>query len=113
MDCFPLFGASGVRSLKLKCRPLPPDQFNQWPPSHWLNPWFWRTATNLHRNNQNRTMLKTLPPPTARNAPWTPFQRRTWLANERRKHRLLPAPVLRAAYPDLLQWDWDLPNPYK
>jgi hypothetical protein len=26
---------------------------------------------------------------------------------------LLPAPVLRAAYPDLLQWDWDLPNPYK
>ena len=26
---------------------------------------------------------------------------------------MLPAPVLRAAYPTLLQWDWDLPNPYK
>ena len=26
---------------------------------------------------------------------------------------LLPAPVLRAAYPDLLQWDWDLLDPFK
>ena len=58
-------------------------------------------------------MPTTLPAPTRRNAPWTPFQRQTWLANQRRKHRLLPVPVLRAAYPDLLQWDWDLPNPYK
>ena len=57
-------------------------------------------------------MPTTLPALPRRNAPWTPFQRRTWLANERR-HRLLPAPVLRAAYPDLLRWDWDLPNPYK
>ena len=30
-----------------------------------------------------------------------------------RQHRLLPAPVLRAAYPDLLRWDWDLANPFK
>jgi len=51
------------------------------------------------------------------------IDRRTWLAlwaQGRRRSRLrfahpalLPAPVLRAAYPDLLQWDWDLPNPYK
>ena len=54
--------------------------------------------------------LPALPP---RNAPWTPLQRRTWLAEQRRKGHLLPPPVLRAAYPDLLQWDWDLPNPYK
>ncbi len=26
---------------------------------------------------------------------------------------LLPAPVLRPVYPDLLVWDWDLPNPFK
>ena len=56
-------------------------------------------------------MPKSLPAPPRRNAPWTPFQRRTWLAEQR--HRLQPAPVLRAAYPDLLQWDWDLTNPYK
>jgi len=56
-------------------------------------------------------MPKTLPALPRRNAPWTPLQRRTWLAEQR--HRLQPAPVLRAAYPDLLQWDWDLPNPYK
>jgi hypothetical protein len=48
-----------------------------------------------------------------RSAAWTPFQRQAWLATRRRRHRLLPAPVLRAVYPDLLQWDWDLPNPYK
>ena len=30
-----------------------------------------------------------------------------------RLHRLLPAPVLRAQYPDKLAWDWDRPNPYK
>jgi len=51
------------------------------------------------------------------------INRRTWLAlwaQGRRRNRLrfehtalLPAPVLRAAYPDLLRWDWDLPNPYK
>lgn len=58
-------------------------------------------------------MLQSLPQTKRRNAPWTPLQRRTWLAEQRRKHRLLPAPVLRAAYPDLLQWDWDFPNPYK
>jgi len=54
-----------------------------------------------------------LPALPRRNAPWTPLQRRTWLAEQRRKHHLLPAPVLRAVYPDLLQWNWDLPNPYK
>jgi hypothetical protein len=39
----------------------------------------------------------------------------TWLQKRRRarQHRLLPAPVLRAAYPTLLQWDWNLANPYK
>ena len=58
-------------------------------------------------------MPTTPPAPARRNAPWTPLQRRTWLAEQRRKHRLLPAPVLRAVYPDLLQWDWDLPNPCK
>lgn len=38
-----------------------------------------------------------------------------WLQDRRRKrqHRLLPAPVLRPAYPSLLQWDWTLANPYK
>ena len=51
------------------------------------------------------------------------INRRVWLALDlqaRRRKRmraaqsfLLPAPVLRAAYPDLLQWDWDLPNPHK
>jgi hypothetical protein len=37
-------------------------------------------------------MLKSLPQPTRRNAPWTPFQRRTWLAEQRRQHRLQFAP---------------------
>ena len=51
------------------------------------------------------------------------INRRTWLAlwaQGRRRNRLrfghpalLPAPVLRAAYPDLLRWDWDLANPHK
>jgi len=47
------------------------------------------------------------------------INRRLWLAlqaqkhRRARKHRLLPAPVLRAAYPTLLRWDWDLPNPFK
>ncbi len=42
-----------------------------------------------------------------------------WAQDRRRKRvraalaTLLPAPVLRGAYPDLLQWDWTLPNPYK
>ncbi len=58
-------------------------------------------------------MSQALPKPPRRNAPWTPLQRRTWLAEQRRKGHLLPPPVLRAAWPDLLQWDWDLPNPYK
>jgi hypothetical protein len=58
-------------------------------------------------------MAKAFPALSRRNAPWTPLQRRAWLTNERRKHRLQPAPVLRPAFPDLLQWDWDLPNPYK
>lgn len=58
-------------------------------------------------------MPQALPKPPRRNAPWTPLQRRTWLAEQRRKGHLLPPPHLRAAYPDLLQWDWDLPNPYK
>ncbi len=58
-------------------------------------------------------MPKSLPQNPRPNTPWTPLQRRAWLTNERRQHRLQPAPVLRAAYPDLLQWDWLLPNPYK
>ena len=39
----------------------------------------------------------------------------TWLQGRRRRraNALLPAPVLRAAYPTLLQWDWNLANPYK
>ncbi len=39
----------------------------------------------------------------------------TWLQDRRRRraNALLPAPVLRPAYPSLLQWDWDLANPYK
>ena len=51
------------------------------------------------------------------------INRRDWIAlwaQDRRRQRiraaqvtLLPAPVLRAAYPDLLQWDWDDPNPYQ
>lgn len=47
------------------------------------------------------------------------INRRGWLASwaqDRRRKRqiqLLPAPVLRAQYPDKLAWDWDLPNPYK
>ena len=42
-----------------------------------------------------------------------------WAQDRRRKRvrgalpTLLPAPVLHAAYPDLLQWDWNLPNPFK
>ena len=30
-----------------------------------------------------------------------------------RRHRLLPAPVLRPVYPSLLQWDWALANPFR
>jgi len=51
------------------------------------------------------------------------INRRTWIAlwaQDRRRSRvraaqatLLPAPVLRAAHPDLLQWDWDGANPYQ
>ncbi len=53
----------------------------------------------------------------------TKINRRTWLALWAQDHRrarvraaqatLLPAPVLRAAYPDLLQWDWELADPDK
>ena len=37
----------------------------------------------------------------------------TWLQDRRRarQHKLLPAPVLAAAYPDLAVWSWDYPNP--
>jgi hypothetical protein len=65
-------------------------------------------------------MLKSFPAMSRRAAPWTPFQRRTWLTDQRRQARvqsnlaaLLPAPGLSAVYPDKLAWDWDLPNPYK
>jgi hypothetical protein len=58
-------------------------------------------------------MPKALPQTPRRNAPWTPLQRRTWLAEQRRKEHLLPAPVIRPKYPDLIVWDWDLANPYK
>lgn len=37
----------------------------------------------------------------------------TWLQDRRSGRVLLPAPVLRAEYPSLLQWDWTLANPYK
>jgi hypothetical protein len=40
-----------------------------------------------------------------------------WMQRRRRKrlasHKLLPAPVLRPVYPGLLQWDWNLANPYR
>jgi hypothetical protein len=41
-------------------------------------------------------MLKSLPQPKRLNAPWTPFQRRTWLATRRRRERIkfADAPVL-------------------
>ena len=58
-------------------------------------------------------MRNTVPPAKRRNPPWTPLQRRTWLTTRRRKDRLLPAPVLRAQFPDKLAWDWNYPNPYK
>ena len=58
-------------------------------------------------------MRNALPPAKRRNATWTPLQRRTWLTAQRRKDRLLPAPVMRAVYPDKLAWYWDFPNPYK
>ena len=44
------------------------------------------------------------------------INRRDWLtlwAQKRRRKRVRPVPVLRAVYPDLLQWDWDLPDPCK
>ncbi len=37
-------------------------------------------------------------------------RRSNWIRPE---DALLPAPVLRAAYPDKLVWDWDLVNPFK
>ena len=39
----------------------------------------------------------------------------TWLQHRRRKRAngLLPAPVLRTQYPDLLVWNWSLANPSK
>ena len=57
-------------------------------------------------------MPKAFPQTKRRNAPWTPLQRRTWLAERRRRSRcLMPAPVLVAAYPDLAVWTWDYPDP--
>ena len=58
-------------------------------------------------------MPKSLPQNPRPSTPWTPLQRRTWLAEQRRKAHLLPGPVLRPKYPDLIAWDWDLANPYK
>jgi len=57
-------------------------------------------------------MPKAFPQEKRGNSPWTPLQRRTWLAERRRRSRcLLPAPVLVAAYPDLAVWTWDYPDP--
>jgi hypothetical protein len=59
-------------------------------------------------------MPKAFPQEKRGNAPWTPLQRRTWLAERRRRSRqnhLLPAPVLVAAFPDLAVWTWDYPDP--
>ena len=59
-------------------------------------------------------MPKAFPQAKRRTASWTPLQRRTWLAERRRRSRqnhLLPAPVLTAAYPDLAVWTWDYPDP--
>ena len=58
-------------------------------------------------------MLKSLPTLTRRNAPWTPLQRQTWLATRRRKQRLPHVPVLRPAYAELLQWDWNHAEPFR
>jgi hypothetical protein len=57
-------------------------------------------------------MPKAFPQEKHGNSPWTPLQRRTWLAERRRRSRcLLPAPVLVAAYPDLAVWTWEYPDP--
>jgi hypothetical protein len=52
-------------------------------------------------------MPTTLPAPTRRNAPWTPFQRRTWLA-EQRRHRRAAAVAASPLFASLLAyWDGD------
>jgi hypothetical protein len=52
-------------------------------------------------------MPLTLPAPTRRNAPWTPFQRRTWLA-EQRRHRRAAAVAASPLFASLLAyWDGD------
>jgi len=59
---------------------------------------------------QNRKKRVTTQPKIDRSA-WLAL----WAQRRRRvlQQRRYPGPVLRAAYPDLLQWDWDLWNPYK
>ena len=60
-------------------------------------------------------MPKTLPAPIRRNAPWTPLQRRTWLAERRRRGlpHLLPGPTLRAVFPEKAEWSWPYADPYR
>ena len=61
--------------------------------------------------------MRKLPSNGTRGKSWSASRRfRGWLATwlqDRRRGRLLPAPVLVPLWPSLLQWDWDLPNPYK
>ena len=64
--------------------------------------------------NRKLTMARMFPASNRSNAPWTPLQRRTWLAERRRRARcLLPAPVLAAQYPSLAVWDWPYANPFR
>ncbi len=61
--------------------------------------------------------MRKLPLNGMRGKQWSAARRfRGWLATwlqDRRRGRLLPAPVLVPAWPSLLQWTWDLANPYK
>ena len=61
--------------------------------------------------------MRKLPLSGTRSKQWSAARRfQGWLATwlqDRRRGRLLPAPVLVPLWPSLLQWSWHLPNPYK
>ena len=60
-------------------------------------------------------MAKAIPNAPRSNSPWTPEQRRAWLAQQRRRAtpHLLPGPAIRPVYPLSVGWDWPYADPFR